>query len=100
MVSKVVVLYPAPIDPAKFESKYHAEHMPLMHSLITPASRVPTFRVRGPAAAPYYRMAEIHFPSLAELYAFGSSEGARVARQSAQRVAGFEPITLVCEADE
>lgn len=71
-----------------------------MRRLIAPASRVPTFRVRGPQGAPYYRMAEIHFVSLAELYTFGSSDDARVARRSAQAAAGVEPITLVCEADD
>jgi uncharacterized protein (TIGR02118 family) len=100
MPVKVVVLYPQPTSEAAFEAAYHGQHMPLMHSLIEPASRVPTFRVRAPQGAPFYRQAEIHFPSLAELYAFANSEQAETARRSSERVSsGGKPIVLVCEAD-
>src|SRR5437870_775692 len=79
---KVVVLYPQPIDQEAFEQAYHGQHMPLMWRLITPAERVPTFRVKLPADAPFYRMAEIHFDSITELEAFANSEGGKAARRS------------------
>jgi uncharacterized protein (TIGR02118 family) len=96
---KIVVLYPQPTDSPMFERVYHHEHLPLMRRLITPADRVPTYRVRD-ASAPFYRMAEIHFPNLAALEAFGGSRDARVARQSSEQVStGGKPVVLVCDAD-
>ena len=100
MSIKLVVLYPTPIDPAAFERAYHAEHMPLMRRVITPPDRTPTFKVVGPQAAPFYRMAEVHFATLEDLSAFATSPEGRHARSSAQRLyTGGEPVVLVCEAD-
>ena len=100
MSIKLVVLYPPPSDPLQFERAYHAQHMPLMRRLITPALRTPTFRVIGPAAAPFYRMAEVHFPSIVELSAFASSEAGQGAQRSALHVStGGPPTLVVCAAD-
>jgi uncharacterized protein (TIGR02118 family) len=97
--AKIVVLYPPPIDEAKFEHYYHGTHMPLMRKLIVPSTRVPTFRTRGPDGVPFYRMAEIHFPSLEELHAFGRSEDVKAARRSAEGIPTQPPIIMVCEQD-
>jgi uncharacterized protein (TIGR02118 family) len=100
MPIKAIVLYPPPDDPQLFERRYHGEHMPLMRSLIEPESRIPTFRIRGPQGAPFYRMAEVHFASLEELNAFARSEAGQDARRSSERVSsGGKPIVLVCEPD-
>lgn len=100
MSIKLMVLYPNPADQAAFEQQYHGKHMPLMRSIITPASRVPTYRVRHGAALPFYRVAEIHFENAAELEAFVSSEAAHRARQSSEAVStGGKPLLLVCDQD-
>jgi uncharacterized protein (TIGR02118 family) len=97
---KLVVLYPRPIDEEIFEQVYHNQHMPLMRRLITPAERTPTYRVRLPSDAPFYRMAEVHFASLAELEAFASSEEGKAARHSSSAVStGGKPSILICERD-
>jgi len=97
---KLVVLYPRPIDEQHFERIYHAEHMPLMRRLITPPARTPTYRVRLPSDAPFYRMAEVHFDTLADLQAFANSEEGRGARHSSAAVStGGKPVVLICEAD-
>ena len=100
MSIKLIVLYPRPIDEAVFEQVYHDQHMRLMRRLITPAERTPTYRVRLPGAAPFYRMAEVHFDSLAELEAFASSDEGKGARRSSEAVStGGKPVVLVCEKD-
>ena len=100
MSIKLVVLYPAPIDEAKFEQLYHSRHMPLMRSLIAPDSRTRTYRVRLPDGAPFYRMAEVDFDSLAEFDAFATSEQGKGARRSADSLStGGKPIVLICERD-
>jgi uncharacterized protein (TIGR02118 family) len=97
---KLVVLYPRPIDEEAFERVYHEQHMPLMRRLITPAERVPTYRVRLPGDAQFYRMAEIHFDSFTELDAFANSEEAKNARRSSAAAStGGKPLVFVCERD-
>jgi len=98
MSIKLVVLYPQPVDEAVFERVYHDQHMPLMRSLITPASRIRTYRVRMPNGAPFYRMAEVDFDDLGALEAFAGSEGGQSARESANRAStGGETRILICE---
>jgi uncharacterized protein (TIGR02118 family) len=97
---KLLVLYPRPIDEEVFEQIYHDQHMPLMRRLITPAGRTPTYRVRLPADAPFYRMAEVHFDCLTDLEAFATSEEGKRARHSSAAVStGGKPLVLVCERD-
>jgi uncharacterized protein (TIGR02118 family) len=101
MPAKIVVLYPKPAEPDAFERAYHGEHMPMMRRIVVPAARVPTYAVRGPAGAPFYRMAEIHFADSEQLGEFARSEQAQIARLSAARLStGGKPLVLVCEADE
>lgn len=101
MAAKVLVLYPHPVEPAAFERSYHEQHMPMMRSMISPPSRVPTYRVEGGSSAPFYRVAEIHFDDLEQLRAFGASPDAEVARRSSRlNSTGGEPIVLVCLADD
>jgi uncharacterized protein (TIGR02118 family) len=98
MSIKLVVLYPQPVDEGEFERVYHSQHMPLMRSLIAPATRLRTYRVRMPNGAPFYRMAEVDFDDLAGLEAFARSDGGQAARQSASRAStGGETRILICE---
>ena len=100
MSIKLVILYPQPTDEPVFERVYHGQHMPLMRSLIAPASRLRTYRVRTPNGAPFYRMAEIDFDDVAQLEAFASSEGGRTASHSANHAStGGETRILICEKD-
>jgi uncharacterized protein (TIGR02118 family) len=99
MPVKIVVLYPHPNEPQSFERAYFAEHMPLMRSAVTPASRTPTFTILG-KHAPFYRMAEVHYPDLAALRADVQSESGLARRHSSEKVStGGPPIFLVCQAD-
>lgn len=100
MSVKLIVLYPQPIDEQAFERAYHGQHMPLMRSLIAPASRLRTHRVRMPNGAPFYRMAEVDFDDLTQLEAFVQSEGGKHARRSADQVStGGGTSILICETD-
>jgi hypothetical protein len=98
---KFIVLYPRPLSEADFERSYHGEHLPLMRSLIVPAERLRTFKLSGPAGAPFYRLAEVDFPNIEELYAFVRSGPGAGARRSAQKVStGGTPLVFVCAPDE
>lgn len=100
MTIKLVVLYPRPVDEDAFERAYHGQHMPLMHSQISPASRLRTHRVRLPDGAPFYRMAEVDFDNLGQLQTWARSDGGQRARRSAIQVStGGETCFLICESD-
>jgi uncharacterized protein (TIGR02118 family) len=72
MPAHLVVLYHAPKDPAAFEKYYAATHGPLVHKhakeigLIRADFTKFSSAVDG-SAPPYYRMADLVFPSRAAL---------------------------------
>jgi len=102
--AKVIVLYPAPRDQRTFDRAYTQDHVPM----VTPQNfkgieRFVASRVVGTAdgsAPPFYRLAELHFPSMEALQA-------AVASPSAQKVVGHAisistggaPIVLVAEEE-
>jgi uncharacterized protein (TIGR02118 family) len=102
--AKVIVLYPAPRDQGTFDRAYTQDHVPM----VTPQNfkgiqRFVASRVVGTAdgsAPPFYRLAELHFPSMDALQA-------AVASPSAQKVVGHAisistggaPVVLVAEEE-
>jgi len=102
--AKVIVLYPAPRDQGTFDRAYTQDHVPM----VTPQNfngiqRFVASRVVGTpdgSAPPFYRLAELHFPSMDALQA-------AVASPSAQKVVGHAisistggaPIVLVAEEE-
>lgn len=102
--AKLVVLYPTPRDSAAFERAYRDEHSPM----VTPANfkgmtKFVASRITGTAdggAAPYARIAELHFPSLQTLQAAASAEPARRAVAHAISISsGGAPIFLIAEEE-
>ena len=75
---KLIVQYPRPKDIEKFEKVYQDEHVPM--AVAKPAGKtkiVASKVVASPqGTSPFYRIAEIHFPSMQALEACAASEGA------------------------
>ncbi len=101
MPAKLVVLYPHPREPEAFERQYVEEHLPLMREIVGPDTPLPTYKtVSGPKrSAAYYRVAEIHFPSMEALTRFiQRSERLEEGRRSSNALStGGTPIVLMCE---
>jgi uncharacterized protein (TIGR02118 family) len=93
MSTKLVVLYPRPLDPDEFEKGYHDEHMPLMRKLVGAGIALPTYRTFAPPGIEpsFYRVAEIHFPNKDTLMAFLQSDN--------RKITGGTPTVLLCSAD-
>jgi uncharacterized protein (TIGR02118 family) len=102
--AKLIVIYPSPRDVNTFENAYTQEHAPM----VTPqtfaglkkfvASRV----VATPdgSAAPFYRVAELHFVSMDALKAAaGSATAQKAVAHAVQISTGGKPIILVAEED-
>jgi uncharacterized protein (TIGR02118 family) len=75
---KVTVIYGNPKSPEQFESYYRSTHLPLA-AMIKGVSRAEfTKFMPGPDGAQpaFYRMAELYFPSAAQMQqSLGSAEG-------------------------
>jgi uncharacterized protein (TIGR02118 family) len=100
--AKLMVLYPTPRDPAAFERAYREEHTPMVTASAFPGlTRFVATRITGTAdggPAPFARVAELHFPSLAALQAAAGTDGAKRAVAHALSIStGGPPQFLIAE---
>jgi len=102
--AKLVVLYPAPRDVNTFEQAYTQDHVPM----VTPQNfkgirKFVASKIVGTAdgsPAPFYRIAELHFPSMEILQAAAASSSAQQAVAHAVSISsGGKPIVLIAEED-
>ena len=100
--AKLIVVYPSPRDVGVFEKAYTQDHSPM----VTPQNfkglkKFIASRVVGTpdgSAAPFYRVAELHFASMADLKAAAASPSAQKAVAHAVSISsGGKPIILVAE---
>ena len=102
MSVKVVVLYPYPKDQEAFEQVYKEEHMPLVAKSLTLLTKAVYTRVlMSPSgAAPFCRIAELHYDSLEALQADNSTPEAQALSAHALSIStGGIPIALICEEE-
>jgi uncharacterized protein (TIGR02118 family) len=102
--AKIVVLYPYPQDVNVFERAYTEEHVPMVneHNMKGITKFVAT-KVLGTADGsppPFYRIAELHFPSLETLQESASSASAQeVVAHAISISSGGKPLILVAEEE-
>ena len=102
--AKLVVLYPYPQDVDAFERAYTDEHVPMVNeNTMKGITKFVATKVVGTADGsppPFYRMAELYFPSLETLQACASSAGAQAAVAHAISISsGGTPLFLVAEEE-
>jgi len=102
--AKLVVIYPSPRDVKAFERAYTQDHAPM----VTPETfkgirRFVASRIVGAAdgsAPPFYRIAELHFPSMEALQAAAASAPAQKAVAHAVSIStGGKPVFLIAEEE-
>ena len=99
---KLLVLYPRPTDIDAFEKLYQSEHVPMAIEKLAGKSKfVATKVLASPQGTPpFYRIAEIHFPSKEALEACAASEGGKETIAHAVRIStGGLPIMLIAEEE-
>lgn len=97
---KFVVIYPRPTDIDAFEKVYQEEHVPMAVEKLEGKTRFVATKVVGSpqGTPPFYRIAEIHFPSMEALERCAASEGAKATLGHAVKIStGGPPIFLVAE---
>ena len=100
--AKLVVIYSFPKDVDAFERVYTNEHVPLAVAKLGGKARIVATKVVGSpqVTPPFYRIAEIYFPSMHALEACAASEGGKETLANAVKIStGGTPIFLVAEAE-
>ncbi|MEP6912567.1 MAG: EthD family reductase [bacterium] len=102
--AKLVVLYPYPQDVDTFERAYTEDHVPMVNPEtikgITRFVATKTIGTPDGSTPPFYRMAELHFPSLDALKECASSESAqKVVAHAVSISSGGQPIVLIAEEE-
>lgn len=99
---KLVVIYPRPKDVDAFEKIYQTEHVPLAVAKLSGKTKVVATKILGSPQGlpPFYRIAEVYFPSMQALEACAASEGGKETLANAVKIStGGMPIFLVAEAE-
>jgi len=99
---KLVVIYPRPKDVEAFEKIYVNEHVPLAVAKMNGKTKIVATKVLASpqGTPPFYRIAEVHFRSMADLEACAASEGGKQTLAHAVSISsGGPPILLVAEEE-
>jgi uncharacterized protein (TIGR02118 family) len=100
--TKLIVAYPQPKDVEAFEAVYQNEHVPLaIANLAGKTKMVSTKTVQTPQGMPaFYRIAEVHFPSLEALQRCADSTGGKETLANAVKISsGSPPVIMVAEEE-
>ena len=99
---KIVVLYPRPTDIAAFEKLYQEEHVPMaVEKFVGKTKFVATKVLASPQGTPpFYRVAEVHFPSREALDACVASPGGKETIAHAVRISSGGPPTFLIAEEE
>ncbi|MGH7429084.1 MAG: EthD family reductase [Candidatus Methylomirabilaceae bacterium] len=102
--AKLIVLYPSPRDVSTFERAYTQDHAPMVTTQnFKGIKKFIASKVVGTAdgsAPPFYRIAELHFPSMEVLQTAAASAPAQKAVAHAVSISsGGKPIFLVAEEE-
>src|SRR4029077_8568483 len=86
---KLVVIYRRPKDVDVFEKIYQDEHVPLAVAKLGGKTKIVATKVLGSpqGTLPFYRIAEVRFPSMQDLEACAASEGGKEALAHAVKIA-------------
>jgi uncharacterized protein (TIGR02118 family) len=87
--AKLIVAYPQPVDVDAFEEVYLGEHVPLAVAKLAGKTKIVATKIlASPQGKPqFYRVAEVHFPSMKVLEECAASEG------------GKETLIMIAEED-
>ena len=100
--TKLIVAYPQPKDVGAFEAVYQNEHVALaLANLAGKTKMVSTKTVQTPQGMPaFYRIAEVHFPSLEALQRCAESAGGKETLANAVKISsGGPPVIMVAEGE-
>jgi uncharacterized protein (TIGR02118 family) len=101
-ITKLIVAYPHPLDVEAFEKVYREEHVPLAVAKLTGKTKMVATKVLGSpqGTSPFYRIAEVYFPSMRALETCAASPGAKEALDHAAKIStGGPPVIMIAEEE-
>jgi uncharacterized protein (TIGR02118 family) len=99
---KLIVMYPCPKDIDAFEKVYQNEHVPMAVEKLAGKTKLVATKVTGSpqGTAPFYRIAEVHFPSMEALQTCAASEGGKQTIGHAVQISsGGPPVMMIAEEE-
>jgi uncharacterized protein (TIGR02118 family) len=99
---KLVVIYPRPMNIEAFEKIYVEEHVPLAVAKLSGKTKIVATKITSSpqGTPPFYRIAEIYFPSKAALEACATTSDAQEALAHAVKIStGGNPLFLIAEEE-
>ncbi len=102
--AKLVVCYPHPKDTVAFEKAYAEEHLPMAGPILARAGAQKAVLTRlsnSPQGKPhFYRIAEIHFPSVERLNEALASPDVQKAVADANRISTGGPVVAMTSGED
>ena len=100
--AKLIVAYPQPVDVDAFEKVYLEEHVPLAIAKLAGKTKIVATKVlASPQGKPqFYRVAEVHFPSMKVLEDCAASAGGKETLANAVKISsGGPPVIMIAVED-
>ena len=100
--AKLIVAYPQPKDVEAFDTVYQNEHVPLAVGKLAGKTKIVSTKIlQSPQGTPpFYRIAEVHFPSMEALQRCADSAGGKETLAHAVKISsGGPPVIMVAEED-
>src|SRR5579862_6197223 len=100
--AKFIVAYPQPKDIDAFEAVYQNEHVPLAISKLAGKTKIVATKVVASPQGdpPFYRIAEVYFPSMEALERCAASAGGKETLAHAVKISsGGPPVIMIAEED-
>ncbi|HEX3685629.1 MAG TPA: EthD family reductase [Bryobacteraceae bacterium] len=99
---KLIVAYPPPPNIEAFEKVYLEEHVPLAIAKLVGGIKIVGTKILGSphASSPFYRVAEVYFPSTRALETCADSPGGKEVLDHAAKIStGGPPVILIAEEE-
>jgi uncharacterized protein (TIGR02118 family) len=99
---KLIVMYPRPKDIDAFEKLYQSEHVPMAVEKLKGKTKLVATKVTASpqGTAPFYRIAEVYFPTMDALQACAASEGGQQTIGHAVQISsGGPPVIMIAEEE-
>lgn len=100
--AKLIVAYPQPTDVEAFEKIYREEHVPMAIANLAGKTKIVATKILGSpqGQAAFYRVAEVHFPTMEALQRCAESEGGKATLANAAKISsGGPPVIMIAEED-
>src|SRR5271169_3260175 len=100
--AKLIVAYPPPVDVAAFEKVYVEEHVPLAIAKLAGKTKIVATKIlASPQGKPqFYRVAEVHFPSMKVLEECAASAGGKETLANALKTSSGGPPVIMIALEE